>query len=411
MTDRASLPARLGLTVGSLFSGIGGLDLGFERAGFRVVWQCERDPFCRAVLAKHWPGVPCLEDVHDVSAGSVPGVDVLIGGFPCQPVSCAGKRRGHNDERWLWPEMFRIVREMRPGWICAENVHGLRTLGADRVIEDLESEGYAVWPLVVGADDVGAPHRRKRVFIVAHHARVPEQQKRTRDERTVFSARPRANGSTDATTLPTQPFDGRAIRASGCDVAHRDSGRRELIGQPEPRRLERPSGDELDRCDMPLADAASRGLGERRGSRQARYGGDAHGVSPMEHTSLAGLGRVREGLLGSPSLDDADMSRSGVARQADSRRGIYGSRESTRRAAWPASPGAEQHGWEPPRCVTRVESGLGDLLDGLPWRLAPWARRHALRALGNAVVPQVAEVIGRAIRNAMPIPAQTELFG
>lgn len=153
------------MTVGSLFSGIGGLDLGFEAAGFEVRWFCERDAFCRAVLAKHWPGVRCYEDVRVLREPEP--VDVLIGGFPCQPHSVAGKRKGKEDERHLWPEYARLVRELRPRWVVAENVPGLLHTAFDEVCGDLEGAGYAVTPLVLGADDVGAPHRRKRIFICA----------------------------------------------------------------------------------------------------------------------------------------------------------------------------------------------------------------------------------------------------
>lgn len=168
MADHASLSARLGLTVGSLFSGIGGLDLGFERAGFNIVWQCERDPFCRAVLAKHWPGIPCLEDVHDVSAESVPGINILIGGFPCQPVSCAGKRKGAGDERWLWPEFRRCIEGLRPSFVVTENVPGLRTAGLRIVLSDLAALGFDAEWSCLSACSMGAPHTRNRLFVVAY---------------------------------------------------------------------------------------------------------------------------------------------------------------------------------------------------------------------------------------------------
>ena len=96
------------IRVGSLFSGIGGIDLGLERAGMRVAWQCERDEFCRGILRRHWPDVHCYRDVRDVD-GAAPRVDVIAAGFPCQPVSLAGKRAAQDDERWLWPEVARIV--------------------------------------------------------------------------------------------------------------------------------------------------------------------------------------------------------------------------------------------------------------------------------------------------------------
>lgn len=146
------------MNVGSLFSGIGGFDLGLERAGFTIQWQSELDAFASAVLKKHWPHVPNFGDVRRIS--NPPAVDVLCGGFPCQPHSVAGKRQGANDDRHLWPEYMRLVRELRPRWVLAENVPGIRTTAADEVIGDLEAEDYAVWPLVVGLYAFGAQHER-----------------------------------------------------------------------------------------------------------------------------------------------------------------------------------------------------------------------------------------------------------
>lgn len=157
------------MNVLSLFSGSGAHDLGLERAGMRTVAFCESDPWCRAVLAKHWPGVPCFPDVRRLSGSDVPGpVDLVTGGFPCQDISVAGKGEGLGGERsGLWFEYLRIVSELRPSWVLAENVPALRSRGFDVVAAGLEAEGYAVWPVVVGAWAVGAPHRRERVWIVA----------------------------------------------------------------------------------------------------------------------------------------------------------------------------------------------------------------------------------------------------
>ncbi len=162
------------LNVVDLFSGIGGFALGFERAGMRVVALCESASQPRAVLARHWPGVPCYADIRRLSAtvldaDGVSRPDVLCGGFPCQDISTAGRGAGLLGERsGLWHEMLRLVRELRPGWVVAENVAALRVRGADRVLADLAAEGYACWPVVVGAAHAGAPHRRQRAFILAY---------------------------------------------------------------------------------------------------------------------------------------------------------------------------------------------------------------------------------------------------
>lgn len=172
------------LTVGSLFSGIGGFDLGFERAGFDIRWQVEIDPFCRAVLAKHWPDVRRYEDVRDVGGWGIDPkcvatverarywlepVDVLCGGFPCQDVSSAGPRIGIGGERsGLWGEFHRLICELRPRYVVVENTEGLLARGLDRVLGDLAGSGYdAEWSCIQAAD-LGAPHERERIFLVAY---------------------------------------------------------------------------------------------------------------------------------------------------------------------------------------------------------------------------------------------------
>lgn len=163
------------MKVGSLFSGIGGLDLGLERAGMSVVWQCESDPYCRAVLRKHWPEVPCYRDVREIELGlpwpqSPEPVDLICGGFPCQPVSFAGKQLAQADERWLWPEFARVLRLLRPRFALVENVPGLLARGMGDVLGDLAELGFdAEWSLLP-ACAVGASHTRERVFIVAYPA-------------------------------------------------------------------------------------------------------------------------------------------------------------------------------------------------------------------------------------------------
>lgn len=160
------------LTVGSLFSGIGGFDLGFERAGYEIRWQVEIDPWARAVLAKHWPHVVRHNDVREVGAHNLEPVDVIVGGFPCQDVSLAGKGAGLDGARsGLWSEYARLVRELRPRYVVVENVAALLVRGFDRVLGDLAACGYdAEWDCLPAAA-VGAPHRRDRLWLVAYPAR------------------------------------------------------------------------------------------------------------------------------------------------------------------------------------------------------------------------------------------------
>jgi DNA (cytosine-5)-methyltransferase 1 len=162
------------ITVGSLFSGIGGLDLGLERAGMRVVWQSEIDPYACRVLAKHWPDVPNLGDITTIDWTDVEPVDLICGGYPCQPFSLAGTRAGTADRRHLWPHFADALRHLRPRWALLENVPGHLSLGFGRVLGDLAELGYDTEWQCIPAAAVGAPHLRWRVFVVAHAHREGE---------------------------------------------------------------------------------------------------------------------------------------------------------------------------------------------------------------------------------------------
>jgi len=152
-----------------LFSGIGGFSLGLEWAGMSTVAFCERDPYCTTILNKHWPDTPVHSDVRNLDGKEyAESIDVVCGGFPCQPFSTAGLKRGSEDDRHLWPEMLRIIRESKPRWVIGENVSGFINMALDDVSLDLESEGYEVRPFVLPACAVDAHHRRDRVFIVAY---------------------------------------------------------------------------------------------------------------------------------------------------------------------------------------------------------------------------------------------------
>ena len=152
----------------SLFSGIGGLDIAAEWAGFKTVAFCESDEFCQKVLRKHWPNVRIFDDVRTIDTGELPSVDIVFGGYPCQPFSQAGKRAGHADERHLWPAMLGVVQVLRPTWVVGENVKGHVTLGLDEVFDDMEREGYTARAFVFPASAVGANHKRERCFVVGH---------------------------------------------------------------------------------------------------------------------------------------------------------------------------------------------------------------------------------------------------
>lgn len=165
----------------SLFSGIGGIDLACEWAGIETVAFCEREPFPQKVLKKHWPDVPIYDDVctltkERLDADGIGTIDIIHGGYPCQPFSLAGDRKGAEDDRHLWPEVLRLIETIKPRWFVGENVAGHITLGLDDVLIDLGNLGYTVQPFVIPACAVNAPHRRDRVFIVAHSGSERRQQ-------------------------------------------------------------------------------------------------------------------------------------------------------------------------------------------------------------------------------------------
>lgn len=171
---------------GSLFSGIGGFDLAAQWMGWENVFQVEIDSFCQQVLAKNFPEVERHGDIKTFDGTKYRGaVDIISGGFPCQPFSTAGKRKGTKDDRYLWPEMLRVIREVQPTYVVGENVYGLVNWSGGLVFEqvcaDLENKGYQVQPVILPACAVNAPHRRDRVWFVAYSASLRRIQSKYRN--------------------------------------------------------------------------------------------------------------------------------------------------------------------------------------------------------------------------------------
>ena len=192
------------MTFVELFAGIGGISLGLERAGHTCVGQVEIDSYCTQILNKHWPEVPKHDDVRTFQGTEFGTFDLLTGGYPCQPFSVAGNRAGETDERHLWPEMHRIIRNVRPRLVLLENVTGHLSLGFGRVLGDLAEIGYDTERRCISAAAVGAPHRRDRVFLVAypegehcnvsnHHSRVSAQSGKVPESRNGCGAPNMAN--------------------------------------------------------------------------------------------------------------------------------------------------------------------------------------------------------------------------
>ena len=151
-----------------LFSGFGGFALAARWVGIETVGFCEIEEFPRKVLQKNFSGIPIHHDIRELDGSEYEGIDIITGGYPCQPFSLAGNRCGENDNRHLWPEMLRVIKQARPTWIVSENVSGHITMGLDSVLFDLEGEGYSARAVTIPACAVDAPHKRERLWIVAH---------------------------------------------------------------------------------------------------------------------------------------------------------------------------------------------------------------------------------------------------
>jgi DNA (cytosine-5)-methyltransferase 1 len=165
------------LTVGSLFSGIGGLDLGLERAGMQVIWQSEIEPYACKVLKKHWPEVVNHGDIKQIKWGDIVRPNVICGGYPCQPFSSIGNRKGEQDKRHLWPWVKEAISHLRPDYAILENVRGHLSMGGMSVIGELATLGYDAEWRIVSAASVGAHHRRDRIIIVAYPHSKPRHDK------------------------------------------------------------------------------------------------------------------------------------------------------------------------------------------------------------------------------------------
>ena len=212
------------MIVGSVFAGIGGFDLGLERAGMQIQWQVEIDEWCRRVLTKHWPDVPKYGDIRALDWSTVAPVDLLCGGFPCQPFSVAGKRQGADDDRNMWPEFRRAVAALKPRWVLGENVSGAKPYLETVVLPDLEALGYETAVLGIPACAVGAPHQRERLWIVGYSTSQQWSGKwETSREQQIQAGRPGAR-SEDVAHAKSQQARGILQRTISPNAGARSNG-------------------------------------------------------------------------------------------------------------------------------------------------------------------------------------------
>ncbi len=341
------------LTVGSLFSGIGGLDLGLERAGMNVIWQSEIDPYGCRVLKKHWPEVVNHGNIKEINWGNVVRPDVICGGYPCQPFSTAGKRNGTDDPRHLWPWVREAISVLRPKYAILENVRGHVSLGLDIVLREMASIGYDAEWQIVSAASVGAPHRRDRVIIVAYPTEQFSNERGHGDNPGEIAewqalqeqiGRGDSVGSDTIGELADSDSFGHLRRQSQVFTTERWLNALSLIGSCS--------------TDVANPDSNSGHQQHQRQVQQPNFMGRSENVANTDARKTSrGLGGV--------STDTGQ-----VREQRDNSR----REESDAGRQW----------WQ-------TEPDVGRVAHGVPSRV------DRLRGLGNAVVPQVAELIGRMV--------------
>ena len=252
------------LTHLSLFSGRGGLDLAAEMAGFRTVGQCEWADYPTKVLENHWPDVPRWRDIRTLTKENfyertkIRTVDIISGGFPCQPFSVAGKRRGREDDRYLWPEMLRVIRELRPRWVVGENVAGIVNMALDQVYADLENEGYTVQAFIIPACAVDAPHRRDRCAIIAYNNEIRRDLWRSSGEG-VYGDATRHEADTGGEYVEDANGNGRGWKGDLCNLQ---------CLQEQNRKREANFSCKSGQISAAVAHAESDGLQGKRSSRE-----------------------------------------------------------------------------------------------------------------------------------------------
>jgi len=412
-----------------LCSGIGGFALALADAGrrtdrnVRTVAFCEQDEFCQRVLNKHWPDTPIYDDVKTFPK-DFGKVSILTAGYPCQPFSQAGKRKGEADDRHIWPWIIEIVKHTRPDVCVFENVVGHISMGLDSVLLDLENEGYNAWPCVLGAISQNAPHRRQRVWIVAYANSEGESTSSQHEQRLANLGNTQHYGSSSSEVSgelfnqsekqERQNEIGEFTRASGAseNVADTRGKRRKPSGttgkMDQKGRKEEERGREFDGFtasgDTNVADTKGSGC---RGGNSSKRGLRKRKIQ-SEEQGRREVGRETEGRSKSCGEDVADTNGAGLERH--SKPNGQGSRKQGRwqitSAGLPKRKGSGQSG----QTEGTSFSGLGGTFNGLStWVDADWERgvprvttgqkdrAKRLKALGNAIVPQVASEIFQAV--------------
>ncbi len=401
------------LTHLSLFSGIGGLDMAAEWAGMETIGQCEWAEYPARVLEKHWPDIPRWKDIRTLTKESFyertgrRTVDVISGGFPCQPFSVAGKQRGKEDDRYLWPEMVRVIKELRPTWVVGENVAGIVRMALPDILSELEGCGYRTRTFLIPACAVGARHRRYRVAIVGYS-----------EHDGLSAATIRRSVGETSTREPEREIPSGESEGAGEPRDSETVGRTKKLedtgggGCGEPKDVCKQQGRaEPERSGKDMANTYGAGLQTERAGKQAAgaagAGGDVAHAESFGERGLLVRAETKKPRPISGSEDAQHTDNAETSRHREYCREIH------------KKPESERFGFSGCAAGT-AQSGLGGVADGLPgrvdgsldfiidhyWDVEPDIPRIAegvpnrvcrLKALGNAVVPQQFYPIFKAI--------------
>ena len=378
-----------------LFSGIGGFALGLEATQkIKTVAFCEIDKYCTKVLNKNWPEVPVYKDIKELTydklkADGIDSIDIITGGYPCQPFSIAGNKKGVEDPRHLWPEYFRLIKECRPTWIIGENVSGHIKLGLDAVQEDLESQGYSLRTFSVSASSIGANHQRERIWTVAYSQRNYDSQqiKRVNGEEISLQKEHRENDSTTRNSSGAS-----AIRETRNEHADVEDARRRSWREQFTWNTESTGRGTSEKTEWSTNTDTSPGPSERTETMANAESIESNVGEDIQHTST-GNG---QGQTGRESGDVANTSahRSFNEQERNTRSLDNQSKEEERRERSESSIRTETRStgtktwWD-------TEPDVGRVADGIP------DRTHRLKSLGNAVVPQIPYYIAQSILEVM----------
>jgi len=384
-----------------LCSGIGGFSLGFEWAQLSTpILFCDTEPWCRKILAKNFPNVPIATDVKELANDPerlVPDCDILTAGYPCQPFSVAGKQKGTEDDRHIWPYIFRIVTQKRPTWCVFENVHGHIAMGLDEVLADLESEGYATRTFIVPACGVNAPHKRDRLWIVGYAEHDGSSTSKIRgsneeDARGASQGQIQAKQSSgasgredDVTLADTNSDDGRngsSTKSQGrhSRMEHRSGSQRQPIQEPNKN----------------VADTTILGLQEHGHSKSDEFvdvSEDVADTNNARQSSSSGRGQ------NSWNEEGNDIGRSGenvADTSGEGSQGRLSGRSGSERQSFVGQSGCSSSTYgQSGEDWWAVEPNVRRVAHGIPKRV------DRIKGLGNAIVPQIAMNIGLAIKEQL----------